>query len=403
MFAGVVADEAFQLADGDGFALDAEHALTFALLLLRTDTPANGGKRRITVDDAGGLFKVALRHLTDKVGNVDIDRTALYAAGHLAMQAALRLRNSLLRIVAEANLPKVGGTHLRILLTDRHPLFLVGHLFGNAANVANVTFRNFLLFQNLPFLHVVIHRLPFHGEGEINLCAVEFWAIHAGKLGLAADTHAAGAAHAGAIHHQGVERNGAGDVEFLGHLGDETHHDHRADGDDLVVAVAGVDELAQLVGHEAFGAVGGVVGGDVQVGDGAQFVLEDEERFRTHAHDDVGGDAVLVEPLHLRIDGGDADTAAHEDKPFGAALLVRQVDELGGTAEGSGDVVQELSLLHGGKVAGRFADSFEHDGDGAFFGITVADGQRNAFGCIRLFDNQKLPRQCGFRDSGGIN
>ena len=269
--------------------------------------------------------------------------------------------------------------------------------------MADVTFRNLFLFQNLPFLHVVVHCLTFHREGEIDLCAVEFGTIHAGELGLAADTHAAGTAHAGAVHHQGVERNGARDVELLGHLGDETHHDHRADGDDFVVAVAGVDELTQLVGHEAFRAVGGIVGGDVQVGDGAQFFLEDEERFRAHAHDDVGGDAVLVEPLHLRVDGGDADSAAHEDEPFGAALLVRQVDELGGTAKGAGDVVQELSLPHGGKVAGGLADGFEHDGDGAFFGITVADGQRDALGCIRLLDNQKLPRQCSFRNSGGIN
>ena len=98
-----------------------------------------------------------------------------------------------------------------------------------------------------------------------------------------------------------------------------------------------------------------------------------------------------------------ATAAAHEDEPFGAALFVRKVDEFGGTSERAGDVVKELPFPHGGKVAGGLADSFEHDGDGAFVGIAVADGQRDALGSIRLFYNQKLPRKRGFGDSGGFN
>ena len=72
----------------------------------------------------------------------------------------------------------------------------------------------------------ILHRVPVRGAalsmrvgaeavrefGEVDLVAVEFGAVDAGEFRLAADGDAAAAAHAGAVHHDGVEGDDGGDV-----------------------------------------------------------------------------------------------------------------------------------------------------------------------------------------------
>ena len=71
-----VGDKALQPADTHRFALACTHAHFFALILLRTYPPANGGQRAGLSDYVISTLKIALRRLRDKGGNINIDRAA---------------------------------------------------------------------------------------------------------------------------------------------------------------------------------------------------------------------------------------------------------------------------------------------------------------------------------------
>ena len=120
VLAGPVADEALQLADGDGIAFAAQHALALALCLLRANTSADGRQRRVLVDDARGLGELAFRHRVDEGGNVDLHRATRHALRFLAVEAAAGLRHSLLLVVAVADLLEVVAALLGGLLAHGH-------------------------------------------------------------------------------------------------------------------------------------------------------------------------------------------------------------------------------------------------------------------------------------------
>ena len=86
-----VGDEALQTADADGLALDAAHALALALLLLRADAAADGGKHGVLADGIESAAEVLLADLLDKAGDVDVDGAALNTERLLAVEAALGL------------------------------------------------------------------------------------------------------------------------------------------------------------------------------------------------------------------------------------------------------------------------------------------------------------------------
>ena len=90
------------------------------------------------------------------------------------------------------------------------------------------------------------------GDGfvEVHLVAVEIGAVHAGKLGFAANGQTAAAAHTGAVNHDGAHGNGAGQVVLLGGHGDELHHDQGANGDDFVIGVAFCNQSVQSIGDQ---------------------------------------------------------------------------------------------------------------------------------------------------------
>src|SRR5512136_841903 len=67
--------------------------------------------------------------------------------------------------------------------------------------------------------------------GEIDLMTVEFGAVHAGELHLAAYHDPAAAAHAGAVDHDRVEADDGFDAVRPGQLRDRAHHRHRTDGE----------------------------------------------------------------------------------------------------------------------------------------------------------------------------
>ena len=131
---------------------------------------------------------------------------------------------------------------------------------------------------------------------------VEFRPFDAGEAGLPADGHPTGAAHPGAVHHQGVEAHDGRYVELFGGQGDEFHHDHRPDGYHAIEMFPVVhDELFQKVGHEPFVSFRSVVGGDVHVrGQGAELLFKQDEAFVLGADNDVGLNAPFGEPFVAR-------------------------------------------------------------------------------------------------------
>ena len=86
---------------------------------------------------------------------------------------------------------------------------------------------------------------------EIHQVAVEIRAI---------DGDAARSAHAGAIHHDGIQADDGGDTGGPGDLAACLHHGKRADGDHLAHIAIGGEDIGEGVGDEALAAVAAVIG-----------------------------------------------------------------------------------------------------------------------------------------------
>ena len=71
-----VGDKALEAADADGLALDAAHALRFALRLLRADAAADGGQGGGLMNDLIGALIVLFGDLLDEFGDLDLHRAA---------------------------------------------------------------------------------------------------------------------------------------------------------------------------------------------------------------------------------------------------------------------------------------------------------------------------------------
>ena len=99
-----VGGEALETADGHGFATLGKDAVFLALILLRADAAADGRQGIRFLDGRDGAVEVTLLDLGDERGDIDRNRTALAALRHLAVQAALRLGNRRLLIVAQCHL-----------------------------------------------------------------------------------------------------------------------------------------------------------------------------------------------------------------------------------------------------------------------------------------------------------
>ena len=88
---GAVTQEALELADGHGLGLLTTDALALALVLLRADATADGGKHGVLADGIEGAAEVLRADLLDKAGDVDVDGAALNTERLLAVEAALGL------------------------------------------------------------------------------------------------------------------------------------------------------------------------------------------------------------------------------------------------------------------------------------------------------------------------
>ena len=120
-----VAGETFELAYGERLALNAEHAGTFTLGLLRAYTSAHAGKAGVESYHLGSALYVALCETSHESGYVNAHRAGLHAAGLGAAQAACGLKHGLFLIVAKAYFFKIGRSLQRILFAHRSAGYLV--------------------------------------------------------------------------------------------------------------------------------------------------------------------------------------------------------------------------------------------------------------------------------------
>ena len=112
----VICDKALKTADADALALDAAHALRFALLLLRADTSADSGQGVCGGDDIISRVKIARGDLGDELRDAHGDGAALTAVRIAAVETALCFVDSHLGGVAEGNLVKIAGADYGVLL-----------------------------------------------------------------------------------------------------------------------------------------------------------------------------------------------------------------------------------------------------------------------------------------------
>ena len=119
VFARVVGNEALQTADGYRLALDAAHAVTLALALLRAYTAADSRQCGGLLDLGSRFEKLALGNKSDKFRTLDLYRAAGHAGLVLAVQAALCFLDRHFSGVAERYLFKVLIADVRRLLRHR--------------------------------------------------------------------------------------------------------------------------------------------------------------------------------------------------------------------------------------------------------------------------------------------
>ena len=225
---GVVPHEALEPPDAHRLDLLADDALGLALRLLRADAPADRGEEVGLVDDAEGAVVVAHDQVADEAGDVDLHWATRDASGLRALDAALGLDEGVLEVVAEVHLLEVlgalggvalghlglpGGQLLDLLVVA---LLLDEELLLQVADVGVVLGGHLLLLLEAPLARDELH--------EVDPVAVEVRPLDAGELDLAVHGDPARAAHAGAVHHDGVERDHGLDPEGPRGLDRGVHH-----------------------------------------------------------------------------------------------------------------------------------------------------------------------------------
>ena len=146
--------------------------------------------------------------------------------------------------------------------------------------------------------------------------SIKLRSIHAGKLHLIADDQTAGTAHAGTIDHDRVHGNDGRDAEILCGEAGKLHHDDWSDGYALRILLAVfIDQLLQNVGYDTLLAVGAIICTYIDIGRHlAKILFHNQKILVSRTEDDIRLDAVLMQPLHLRINRRSTNTAGNEDK-----------------------------------------------------------------------------------------
>ena len=185
------------------------YAAALTLLFLRTYTATHRRQSRRGAQYACGLGEIAALYVFDKAGYVDADRTSLHACGLGAVHASGGLKHGLFGRQTPVDFIVTGHAVSRVKLIHFHSGYsraLSGaHGCPQVGAPLCVTRRYAVvsLFHRLPFGNA-IRAQAHHHFVKIHLVGVKLGAVDTYKACAAADGHAAGTAHAGAVNHNGI-------------------------------------------------------------------------------------------------------------------------------------------------------------------------------------------------------
>ena len=233
----------------------------------------------------------------------------------------------------------------------------------------------FLGLQEETSLFRCIHTGTLHSLIEIYQVAVKFGAVYTGKLDLVADHETAGAAHAGAVDHDGVHTDDGLDTQLLGQKTYEFHHDHGADGDNAVEAHSVIIQLLEGNCDIAVDAVGAVICADMQIGDSAHLILEDDDVLSLGTLDAVDCHAVIMEPLQLAVDRSSSYAACDEADFHFLEFFNGKFSQIGRFSQRSYDIVEAVAFIELRHSLCLSADHLEYDLYGACSWIIITDCQ----------------------------
>ena len=226
---------------------------------------------------------------------------------------------------------------------------------------------------------------------------IEVRAVNTGELCLPADNDTAATAHPGAVNHDGVEGDDGFDAVGAGDLCEELHHDVRPDGDDTVKLGAAFGDVlfdfgTEGIGGEALAAIGAVIGADDQlIGGGGELFLEDDDVGTAEAADEGDLNALFVHLFGDGVGNGAAYTATYNADLFEAF-------HLGGLAERTDNIGDDVALLHGVEHFCGAAGSLHHDGNRALLPVVSGDRNGNTLSLLIQAEDDELTRHCMARN-----
>jgi len=239
--------------------------------------------------------------------------------------------------------------------------------------------------------------LPELQLGEVDEVAVEVGAVDAGELRLATDGHAAGAAHAGAVDHDRVQRDHRLHAEGARDLRAGPHHREGADRHDEVGLLL-LEDLLERRGDEAGLAVGAVVGADDQVVAVAPEAVFPEDEVLVAEADDPGRPIPgLLEGAQLGEDGGDPEASADEDD-------VADLPDVALEAERPDEVGERVAFLVGPHhLPRRLAERLDDDRDRPPLRVVVGHGEGDPLAPLVQPKHHEMARPGRLRDVGSVD
>ena len=137
------------------------------------------------------------------------------------------------------------------------------------------------------------------------------------------------------------------------------------------------DQVFETFRDHAGTAVGTVVRRDVQIAHLTEFFLENDKILILRADNRIGGDAVLMQPFHLRINRGGSDTAGDEDDFLFLQLLRIHIDQIRGFSQRSDEIFKGIALAEILHALRRRSDRLKYDRDRPLVAVVIADRERN--------------------------
>ena len=180
----------------------------------------------------------------------------------------------------------------------------------------------------------------------------------------------------------GIHADDGLDAKLFGQQTYELHHDHGADRYDAVKTHAVVVKLLEGNRDIAIDAVGTVIRADMQVGDSAHLIFEDDDVLCLGTLDAVDSHAVIVQPLQLTVDRSCSDTACDEADLHFLEFFDGKFSQIGRFSQRTYDIVEAVAFIELRHSLCLSADHLEYDLYGACSWIIITDCQRHPLSLV---------------------